>query len=716
MSRPWFEAESPSGLIVSPGPETEDDLLDAAFELAHFLHHDRGIARTICLEAMQRLEIAAAAQVKRLYYRPTRQNRFRASWGDRHLLQRLVYFHSEKWERLSETRDPASLTEEDLLLRFFKHLCQITMKRNSFYASIALGRIVHAYSTADTMEIYHAIAPEDCERKQSDYLRSRKAQLLDEVRTRFGGLLSIVRGPHQEDRIETREADPRRAAWSRECLRVLTPWAVACWGRPDGAASGRKRNRFAPAREESSAEARRFHALFDPPCFGRVARAARLADPSARLAIPRFQIGGQPPAGGDRGGEDRKAHLSPEERVEIQRLLAEESRRRREYPTRYLRILVDGSERARIDPRAARAARLSLEETAEMIEVRVCAPAGEVPLAVHALSEDPEGEPGETRVFSIELEAGQALSFRVEPAGSGDSREVEVDYRETSVLRSALLAMRRTAWQIGEAGKIAAARALQPAVLSLLLVAAGLWLAARRAPAPPPATGPLGAIRIPEKPKPQIAPPPPPSTAASSAPASAPSAETHVASARPPSRVPSRPVIAERADRETRAEPDLAGPAFSLNRAQLLETGPVPAAPGQDRAVAMSADSPLDAVRKSFLERLGDEEGAPAVHPSAAAATDGAMPIFARASGLNRQDLAIRNLRAAAYEAAVSASRPSLTIASPRIASRAEATSMRVPVIRPVGAAGMADGNCRQLEPSCGVARIAPAGARARER
>ena len=97
MSRPWFEAESPSGLIVSPGPETEDDLLDAAFELAHFLHHDRGIARAICLEAMQRLEIAAAAQVKRLYYRPTRQNRFRASWGDRHLLQRLVYFHSEKW-------------------------------------------------------------------------------------------------------------------------------------------------------------------------------------------------------------------------------------------------------------------------------------------------------------------------------------------------------------------------------------------------------------------------------------------------------------------------------------------------------------------------------------------------------------------------------------------------------------------------------------------
>src|SRR5262249_33260330 len=365
----------------------------------------------------------------------------------------LVYFHSEKWERLSETRDPDSLTEEDLLLRFFKHLCQITMKRNSFYASIALGRIVHAYSTADTMDLYHAIAPEDCERKQSDYLRSRKAQLLDEVRTRFGGLLSIVRGPHQEDRLETREADPRRAAWARECLRILTPWAVPCWGRPEANAPGRKRRRFAPAREESSAEARRFHALFDPPCFARVARSARLADPSARLAIPRFQVGGRPPAGGDRGGEDRPAHLSPEERTEIHRPPAAAPPRRREVPTRFLRVLVDGHERARIDPRARPAARLSLEETAEMIEVRVCAPAGEIPLAVHALSDAPEGEPGQTRVFSIELEAGQALSFTVAPADSGDSREVEVNYRETGALRSALLAARRTAWRIGGAGR-----------------------------------------------------------------------------------------------------------------------------------------------------------------------------------------------------------------------------------------------------------------------
>ena len=700
MSRPWFEAELPSGLIVSPGPETEDDLLDAAFELAHFLHHDRGIARTICLEAMQRLEIAAAAQVKRLYYRPLRQNRFRASWGDRHLLQRLVYFHSEKWERLSETRDPASLTEEDLLLRFFKHLCQITMKRNSFYASIALGRIVHAYSTADTMDLYHAIAPEDSERKQSDYLRSRKAQLLDEVRTRFGDLLSIVRGPHQEDRIETREADARRAAWSRECLRILTPWAVPCWGRPDGDAPGRKRNRFARAREEASVEARRFHALFDPPCFARVARSARLADPSARLAIPRFQVGGQPPSGTDRGGEDRRGQLSAEERAEIQRQLAEESRRRREFPTRFLRVLVDGIERARIDPRASTPARLSLEETAEMIEIRVCAPAGEIPLAVHALSEAPEGEPGDTRVFSIELEAGQALSFTVGPAGIGDSREVEVNYRETGALRSALLAARRTAWRIGEAGRIAAARARQPAVLVLLLAAAGLWFSLRRSPAPPPAAPAVAAARVAEMPKHEAAPPPVGAAVSSSPPASAPIEERQAAATRPRSHAASRPESDRPAKSPSVGQVEPVVPAFSLGAARLIETGPAPAPPPA-RVVTVSIESPLDAVRRSLVERSGDEHAAA-----------GGMPIFARASGPNGQDPAIRDLRAAAYQAAISASRPSPSIASPRISSRAEAPSSALPVIRPIGAAGIADANCRQLELSCGVARIAPAGSR----
>ena len=50
---------------ASPGPESEDDLLDAAFELAFFIHQDRPIALAICRDAMQKLEVAASAQAPR---------------------------------------------------------------------------------------------------------------------------------------------------------------------------------------------------------------------------------------------------------------------------------------------------------------------------------------------------------------------------------------------------------------------------------------------------------------------------------------------------------------------------------------------------------------------------------------------------------------------------------------------------------------------------
>jgi hypothetical protein len=107
----------------APRPVPEEDLLQTAFELAYFIHRDRRTAGEISLAAMQKLEVAAVAQLRRLYYKGRgegsgRPGRFKPSWADRHLLQRLVYFESEKWERLQEERDPGSLTEEDYLLRF----------------------------------------------------------------------------------------------------------------------------------------------------------------------------------------------------------------------------------------------------------------------------------------------------------------------------------------------------------------------------------------------------------------------------------------------------------------------------------------------------------------------------------------------------------------------------------------------------------------------
>ena len=66
MSRAGIEAAVLVLPTASLGPESEDDLLDAAFELAFFIHPDRPTALAICRDAMQKLEVAASAQVKRL--------------------------------------------------------------------------------------------------------------------------------------------------------------------------------------------------------------------------------------------------------------------------------------------------------------------------------------------------------------------------------------------------------------------------------------------------------------------------------------------------------------------------------------------------------------------------------------------------------------------------------------------------------------------------
>ncbi len=81
--------------------EAIDDLISSAFVLAYFIHGDKGTAIKIVTGAMAKLEVATTAQGKRLYYRPIGRSllrqqglgryRNKVSFGDSHLLQRLIY-------------------------------------------------------------------------------------------------------------------------------------------------------------------------------------------------------------------------------------------------------------------------------------------------------------------------------------------------------------------------------------------------------------------------------------------------------------------------------------------------------------------------------------------------------------------------------------------------------------------------------------------------
>lgn len=175
-------------------------------------------------------------RAKRLYYEPTgrgssRKARTKVSLSEPHLLQRLVYIESEEYEKPKElaARDRTSLIQEtDPVIHFIKHLVRITTRRNSFYVTLGLCRLLHCYTSPETMTVYGLVV-QDPERVRDDYYyRSRKAVLLRELKERFGDFVQLTRGPRREERFQALEDSSRHAGLVRECLTWFTPWTTAC--------------------------------------------------------------------------------------------------------------------------------------------------------------------------------------------------------------------------------------------------------------------------------------------------------------------------------------------------------------------------------------------------------------------------------------------------------------------------------------------------------
>jgi len=219
--------------------ESSENLLNKAFQLTCFILADREAALRVVTGALTKLEVAFAAQGKRLYYRPmgrlwsrrSQSNRFRnnISFNELHLLQRLIYVESEPFEVGQEqAKGSAGVGEEDLVIHFIKHLTRKTVKRNSFYVTLGLSRLLYSYTTAETMDIYNAVI-QDPERVKDDYYyRSRKGVLMQELKQRFGDLINIGHGSRGEERFEADNNQGRFVELVRECLSFFTPWHTPC--------------------------------------------------------------------------------------------------------------------------------------------------------------------------------------------------------------------------------------------------------------------------------------------------------------------------------------------------------------------------------------------------------------------------------------------------------------------------------------------------------
>ena len=317
------------------------------------------------------------------------------SFSQPHLLQRLVYVESDYYERLDEQAgNRTAAGAEEMLIRYVKHLVRIAMRRNSFYVTLAVSRLLYNYTTPETMEIYNAVI-QDPERVKDDYyFRSRKAVLMRELRERFGERLRTSRGARGEERFETEERPEGFTGLVMACLSFFTPWGTSCIvpancdpildGIPQLSDDGR--------RAPDQVEVDRIHSIIDPDCYGRLTQALGFDRPERRLKVPRFFLTGD---GSDRDDRPDNRRNPPPFTADDARLiksrLAEQARRRREAPVELLRVMVDGVERARIDLSQSRDARFRIGASAELIEVRTRDDEGELTLATHLLTHGDAG-------------------------------------------------------------------------------------------------------------------------------------------------------------------------------------------------------------------------------------------------------------------------------------------------------------------------------------
>ena len=218
--------------------ESPAEPLRKAYDLAFFIHADKAAALRIATDAMAKLEVAATAQAKRLYYRPagraagrTEKNagfRTKVSLEELNLLQRLVFIESESRERETENAPDSLSTQDDMLVRFLKQLAQITIRRSSFYVTIGVARILHNYATSETMRIHDSLLRDPDRVKDPDYFRARKATLMQEIRNRFGRFLTVRHATRGEERFESRPPSHKSAELFEARLERFPPWSTPC--------------------------------------------------------------------------------------------------------------------------------------------------------------------------------------------------------------------------------------------------------------------------------------------------------------------------------------------------------------------------------------------------------------------------------------------------------------------------------------------------------
>lgn len=433
-------------------------LFRRAFELAYFIHPYKNIALGVAESAMHKLDHSFGRQGRRAVYMPSgrrqghetpaRVIRTKVSLREEHLLQVLVYAESEPWESSSEQGAGSHhVTEEDMVIRFIKHLVQITVRRNSFYVTLGLGRLLYEYNTSQVRQMYDVLMQDHARFRDNSYLRRQKNLLIQELLHRFNLMIRTITTSQREERFQTQPTTAPLLQLVRECLIRFTPWDTTCVFPekdfdPVGKIPALSFTGSNPD-DEAPVEITRIHTITHPDCFVRLAASLGFPAPDEVLAVPQFFISADNETRGDRFNPPPVPEAQD---AELKQSRAERARRRKTFRPGIMRVYVDDVETISLDPRQTDTVKFKISNTAKVIEVRGEDAKGELALGTLAVPFDEIPAGGLLR-DSLTLEGGQKLTIALEsqPAATEEPDEfnVEICYTETRPLRALAWRLRR---------------------------------------------------------------------------------------------------------------------------------------------------------------------------------------------------------------------------------------------------------------------------------
>lgn len=415
-----------------------EDLWERAFQLAFFIVPDRAIAYEIAGRAIEKLGAQRSRERRRIYWRirNVKLRIRRITRTDEDALQWLIYLEAEAFEKEQEQGDRQ--TEIDMVIRYVKHLVQLTTGASSFYVNVGLNRLLRNYTTPEVQQIYEFTTEHY---PASEEYRKVKGRLMNELSRRFGPLIKVRTSEYRELKFEAYEDQKRWLSIVEECLECFTPWSSrrACLtGKSDLAIGEPGTGGQHRLSQKDGIETDRCHWFMHSPCYGELARRFEFDPPEERLAVPQFFLHKNNGQDGHSSTAVRKVSpLTDAEKQVLRGRIESSETRRRQAPTQILKIVAHGVVYAQFNPYRDEKRRFEISEGIRLLEVRDEIDSTDLTIATHWIDyTDWAGI--DTREYTVALAKGRELIFKIIPAGSGSESEgsatVEVESRSRSSL------------------------------------------------------------------------------------------------------------------------------------------------------------------------------------------------------------------------------------------------------------------------------------------